>query len=55
MAMGPQTLRIDELRMQTMEDTGMEVPLAALREALGVLERDGQVRTTRANTVTIMS
>lgn len=55
LSMGPQTLRIDELRQGCMEDTGMDVPLAALREALAMLERDSVVRTTRANTVTILN
>jgi DNA-binding transcriptional ArsR family regulator len=54
-AMGPQTLRLDELRQSCMADTGLDVPIGALREALGVLERDGLVRLTRQNTVTILS
>ena len=54
MSMGPQTVRLDELRQSCMEDTGMEVPVNALREALAVLERDGVVRVTRQNTVTIL-
>ena len=53
--MGPQTLRLDELRQGCMEDTGLEVPMAALREALAVLERDGVVRTSRQATVQILS
>ena len=53
--MGPQTLRLDELRQGCMADTGLEVPMGALREALGLLEREGHVRTTRQNTVTILS
>ena len=53
-AMGPQTIRLDELRQSCMLDTGLDVPMNALREALSQLERDGVVRTTRQNTVTVL-
>ena len=54
-AMGPQTLRVDELRTSCMEDTGLEVPMSALREALAQLEREHVVRTSRQNTVAILA
>ena len=53
--MGPQTIRLDELRQSCMEDSGMEVPMNALREALAHLEKDGVVRTSRQATVQILS
>ena len=54
-AMGPQTLRVDELRTSCMEDTGLDVPMSALREALAQLEREHVVRTSRQNTVAILA
>ena len=48
-------MRLDELRQSCMEDSGMEVPMNALREALTQLERDGIVRTSRQATVQILS
>ena len=53
-AMGAQTMRLDDVRAMCLDDTGLDVPVAELREALSQLERDGVVRMMRQNTVAIL-
>ena len=45
-------MRLEEVRA-LFDDTGLEVPLNELRDALAQLERDGLVRMPRQNTVVI--
>ena len=52
--MGAQTMRVDDVRAMCLDDTGLDVPIAELREALTQLERDGYVRMLRSNTVQII-
>ena len=52
--LGAQTMRLDDLRAMCLDDTGLDVPMAELREALSQLERDGVVRMMRSNTVAIL-
>ena len=52
--MSKQTLPIAEIQKGVATDTGMEVGAGELREALQSLERDGYVRFTRSNVITIV-
>ena len=53
-SMSKQTLPFAEIQKGIATDTGMDVSSTELREALQSLERDGYVRFTRANVVTIV-
>ena len=52
--MGATTMRVDELRAMCLDETGLDVPINELREALSQLEREGSVRMLRQNTVAIL-
>jgi len=52
--MSKQTLPVAEIQKGIATDTGMEVGAGELREALLSLERDGYVRFTRANVISIV-
>ena len=52
--MSKQTLPIAEIQKGVATDTGMEVNAGELREALQSRERDGYVRFTRANVITVL-
>jgi len=51
--MSKQTLPVAEIQKGISTDTGMEVAAGELREALQSLERDGYVRFTRPNVISI--
>ena len=51
--MSKQTLPVAEIQKGIATDTGMEVGAGELREALQSLERDGYVRFTRPNVITV--
>lgn len=51
--MSKQTLPVAEIQKGIATDTGMEVGAGELREALQSLERDGYVRFTRPNVISV--
>ena len=53
-SMQKQTLPFAEIQKGVATDTGMEVSSTELREALQSLERDGVVRFTRANVISVL-
>ena len=54
LSMGATTMPLDEVRRLAQQDTGVEVGLGEMRDALANLEREGVVRMLRANTVAVL-
>ena len=52
LAMSAQTISLQELQQSAQEDTGVEVSITVLREALAILGREGLVSVSR-NQVTV--
>ena len=54
-AMGGNTLPLEEVRQLAMADTGLQVAVGELRDALANLEREGLIRMIRQGTVQVLA